>query len=257
MRNYSLEELNVWRSEMDRSVSFCPIRGITASKGYGQIGKSSDEKRRDYTMFEKCSLWDEGALLSLKKKTEGRYEKHLQICREGRSFCVPFGKGFAYKTPALFQVRFILDVKICVSAMRHWNRLLSSTVDSLSLEHLEKCLSMKTAAGSALPETEKLWLPPSQGFWRLLGYHCVFSELVNICIVLVYMQNANKSSKMIFASLRLFVNVHYLIWIDLVCFAYCALDLRFVNCRCKEFQGEWWWFFNSVQRNVHIRYYFD
>lgn len=57
------------------------------------------------------------ALLSLKKKTEGRYSKHLQICREGQSFCVPFGKGFVYKTLACSQGRFILDVNIHGSAV--------------------------------------------------------------------------------------------------------------------------------------------
>ena len=88
-------------------------------------------------------------------------------------------------------------------------------MDSLSLEHLEKCLSTMTTAGSALPEAEDLWLPPSQAFGWLLGYHCVFNELVNICIGLVYMQNVNKFSKMVFASLRLSVNMRYLVSIDL------------------------------------------
>lgn len=60
---------------------------------------------------------------------------------------MPFGKGFVYKPPAHPQGRVILDVKICASAMRHGNRLLSDAVDSLSLEHLEKRLSGMTAAG--------------------------------------------------------------------------------------------------------------
>lgn len=77
---------------------------------------------------------------------------------------MPFGKEFDYKTPAYSQGRFILDVKICVSAVMHQNKLLRDTVDSVSLEHLEKCLAMVTAAGSALPEAEELWLPPRQAF---------------------------------------------------------------------------------------------
>lgn len=168
---------------------------------------------------------------------------------------MPFGKGFVYKTLACSQGRFILDVNIHWSAVRHWNSLLRDTVDSLSVEHWENCLSVMTAAGLALLEAEELWLPPSQPFWWLLRYHCVFNELVNLRIGLVYIQNVSSFSKTVFASLRFFVNVHYLVWIDLGFFVYCALDLRFVNCRCRPFQGEWWWILKCVRRNVHIRNY--
>lgn len=77
-------------------------------------------------------------------------------------------------------------------------------MDSLSLEHVKKCLFTMTAAGSALPEAAS-----QPGF--LMGYHCVCNELVNTCVSLAYIQNVNKFSKTDFASLRLFINVSYLV----------------------------------------------
>lgn len=114
------------------------------------------------------------------------------------------------------------------------------TLHSLFLGHFGKCLSTVTAAGSAQPEAEQLWLPPSQAFLWLLGYHCVYCEWANICPSLVYIRDTKKFSKTIFASMRFFAKVHY--WIDLGVFAHHILDPRFANC--KPCQGEWKRFLN-------------
>lgn len=127
--------------------------------------------RRNHTTSENCSLWD-GDIIFFKTKLKWDNENILKFVERHTVILCAFWERSCLSNASSFWREIYFR---CWNVYEQWGIGTGSwgTLDSLFLGHLGKCLSTVTAAGTAQPEAEQLWLPPSQAFSCLLGYHCV------------------------------------------------------------------------------------